>query len=252
MKRFVLPALVAIALWFGAVFPANATACSAGCIQWNKGQAFAGTTATASLTSVVAGHVIIANYCVDASALTVTIFDGINTYTAPAAAVVAGTNSRCGTTFALNAASGSPIVTATASGVVIALVLWVEEWSGIVSTSALDGTGSGLSTAGSGSAGQTYNSGNWTTSSNGDLIYGFSSSNGGSVAGSGFTTSVSDTSTGYTSVFATQSGAGSINAPFATIGVSFNENDALGIALKQTGGGGPTCKGKLMLLGVGC
>jgi hypothetical protein len=75
---------------------------------------------------------------------------------------------------------------------------------------------------------------------------------GGSLAGSGFTTAVSDTGTGYGSAFATQASAGSINMPFATIGGTFAENDAVGLALKKTGGGGPSCKGNLVLLGVGC
>jgi hypothetical protein len=219
--------------------------------SFSTGTAFSGTTASAALTAVGSGHVIIADYCVSAASLTVTITDGTNTYTAPAGAVIVGTTFRCGTTFAPNVASGNPTITATASGTVAQINVWVTEWSGIVTTSALDGTGSGAATAGSGTVGQTFNSGNWTTSSNGDLIYGFSQSNGGSLAGAGFTTAVSDTSTGYGSAFATQGSAGSINAPFATIGSTFAQNLAVGLALKQTGGAAG-CPHTLTLMGVGC
>lgn len=248
MKRVI----AALALLLSSIFwttESDATACTAGCTQWALSAAFGGTTTSASLPSVGTGHVIIANYCVSAPALTVTITDGTNTYTAPAAATVTGTVWHCGTAFALNVTAGSPTITATASGAVAQLSIWVEEWTGVVTSAALDGTGSGLTTAGSGVAGQTFNSGNWTTSTNGDLIYGFSQTNGGVTAGSGFAIAVSDTGSGYGSVFATQATAGSINAPFATIGVTFNENDAVGMALKKTGGGATVIPGSFMQVG---
>lgn len=244
-------ALLALSfLWTGNASAAGS--CTAGCVQWTSGIAFGGTSTTETFGSAVtAGHTILVPVCVTAGTLTfVSVLDSVNTYV-PIGQNTVGNNYNCTLYYALNVAAGTPTITVTVSGAVGGLNIWAEEWAGLVTVSALDGSNA-ADTAGSGTAGDAWNSGSFTTTASGDLVWGFAfiSNGSGAAQGSGFAVAVNDNADSYFSEFLTQGAAGSISATFTAVGGAFDYY-AVGAAFKKAGGGGVSCK-HLSLLHAGC
>lgn len=151
------------------------------------------------------------------------ISDGTNTYTIGSVTFASG-GALFGHAYAFGIAAGSPTITLTFTGSTTGGQVWAEEWSGIATSNAYDGA-AGLHTAGSGGS-DNFNSGSFTPTTNGDLIWAYGQLGNGSglTVGSGFAGAFSDIATsGYMSEFLTQSTAAAISPNFTCTG-SFNEN----------------------------
>lgn len=185
-------------------------------VQNAVGSAFSGTTVSATFGSAVTAHnTILVGAIIDATLSIVSITDGTNTYSVGGSNTGAGNPAKVGFGFSLNIAAGTPTVTLTTSGTIGSATIWIEEWSGIATSSAADGS-SALFTSGSGTPGEAFNAGSFTPGTSGDLIWAFGiCGNGGAVThGTGFATAVNDSADGFQSQFLTQSVAAAINAGF--------------------------------------
>lgn len=224
-------------------------------VQGKEGDTFGGTSVTVTFTSnVTAGNAILVAIFEASSTLgTITVTDShSDAFTNGTSSATNGAN-RASSAYAVNAVGGATTVTVTFSAAIsVEAIVWVEEWSGIATSTPSD-SGAALYTAGSGSAGQAYNSGPFTTTANGDLIwaFGYVASGGGSNAGAGFTAAFTDLPNSYLSEFQTQASAGSITPGFTAITGGFDLY-ALSAAFKAAGGGGARPKGGFIsLMGVG-
>lgn len=211
-------------------------------VQNNVGFAFSGTTVSATFGSPVTAHnAILVAAVIDAALSISSIADGTNTYSVGASNTGAGNPAKAGFGFSLNVAAGTPTVTLTVSGGTIGnSTIWIEEWSGIATSSAGDGS-SALFTSGSGTPGEAFTAGSFTPGSSGDLIWAFGHcGNGGAVTpGTGFATAVNDSADAFQSQFLTQSVAASINAGFNSTPGGFAYY-GVAAAFKAAGGGGAT------------
>lgn len=178
-------------------------------VQWAKGATFTGTTGSAVFGSpVTAGNAILVGIAINDNTRTlVSITDGTNSYTNGTASTGAAGVENCTYGFTLGAANTTPTVVATASGGTAGLLIWIEEWSGIATSLAADGS-TALFTAGSGAANEPFNAGTFTPTA-GSLIWAWSlDPQSLTTKGSSFTLAKDDSGpSGYLSEFATASGS---------------------------------------------
>lgn len=174
-------------------------------VQWATNAVFAGTTLTISAsTPLTAGNMYIINWAVDGGKSPTSVSDGTTNYTA--AGNIPNSGGKATGTHYLCNVSGSPTITLTTSAAITNFRCWAEEWSGVqTSMPATDG-GSAHYTAGSGSSGQSFDSGSFTPGTSGDLIYAwaYNPDSNPILAGAGFTIGKDDsTVTSYMSEFIT-------------------------------------------------
>lgn len=208
-------------------------------MQHAVGFSFSGTTVSATFPgAVIVGNAILVGWVIDAALSANGIADGTNTYSVGASNTGAGNPAKAGFGFSLNIGAGTPTVTLTASGTIGNATIWIEEWSGIATGSAADGSHA-LFTSGAGTPGEAFNAGSFTPGTSGDLIWAFGHcGNGGAVTpGSGFSTAVNDSADAFQSQFLTQSVAAAINAGFHSTPGGFAYY-GVAAAFKAAGGGG--------------
>lgn len=184
-------------------------------------------------------------FFVSTGAGTVTISDnasgGSSTYAnVPAANAAFGGGGNVYSYYALNT-KGATSLSVAISGQTIEGI-WVDEYSGVATSSALDGTGAAQEQA------TLTTSGTWTTSSNGDLVCGGTfATNTTIVVGSGFTLGNDDHANGNLTEYLVQSTASAATAITTNGGA---DGIAAGFALKASGGAAGTYH-SLLMQGVG-
>ena len=191
---------------------------------------------TVSLTGVTTGNLIaVAAYCHDATS-TISIADGTNTYTMVPGAGVTGPTDKAEGGYAKNVTGGNLTITVTCSDGPSAAWIIAHEISGVDTTAPLDGTGSGNYQNAPGTGTDAITSGTYTTSVNGDYIFGAVIDRAGpdpSIAGTGFTRREHSTdNSGPTSEDEIQSSAGSGTAATFTASGAATENYTLSMAFK--------------------
>lgn len=237
---------LAFLIWLVAGAP-NAVGAGA-YVQSAQVNAFAGTTVTASLTSVVSGHLIVGEICWNPQATInlsgVTVGGSAATLLGPFTNTIASSE-QCTAYYFPNVASGSISIVATLTGTCAACLLLAEEDSGIVTSSPVDGVGNGTYTFGLSTA---VPCGSFTTSTNGDFIWTGIEAGGSPVKPSGYTQGSSAASISSANV--TQGSSGAINPTWTSSGTDAN-NYVVCAAFKVPGGAAPAAVGNLPLLGVG-
>lgn len=135
-----LPLLLAVllALLCWPLRDAHATSCSGGCVQYSTNSSFSGTTASVTLTGVVAGHGIHVWVCNNPVTLTATATVGGSSATA-GGTYGAGAGFNCTAFDYPNVGSGSITITETASATCTGCDILAEEWSGDATVSPFDG-----------------------------------------------------------------------------------------------------------------
>lgn len=207
-------------------------------VQFKTNASFSGTTVTVSPTAAFTLHnTAILAIAANPNTLTLAVADnGGNTWVLPAGGCQAtGGGYKVAYAYALNLAASTPTITLTVTGgTITGATIWLEEWSGINTTSAADGC-SAAYTAGAGSAGTPFNTGAFTPATNGDLIWAWGQGlgGGGVNVGAGFAYGTNDnTNTGWSSEFLTQSTAASITPNWTAITGCF-DCVAVGAAFKH-------------------
>ena len=222
-------------------------------VQAATNAVFSNTTVTTTLGSVVGsgGRLLVATICATGvTSLTSLQYNGAQNFTQMAAVATGGGNN-CWGAYLPNATSGGTGIVAVAASSQAGLYLTVEEYSGVATSSPLDGTPTGTYTA-SNTAFAVVSAGSITTTVNGDLVWGsFYQGQGGGAASSvnaGFTVgfSVAANKTEWQA----QGSAGAINPGFTLSGTPAGfDNLVLGAAFKAAATG---CSSYQMMMGVGC
>lgn len=246
MNRLIFIAAICFAAIFGHAEKANATACTAGCIQFNTGAAFSGTTVSSTLTGVTAGSNIRAWLVLQPNTLTVSgvTFDG-GAGTGPLPATPPAQNGKVAAfAFRPNSASGSITVTATLSAACANCGLLVEEWAGDAATSPGDGSNG---TGTTGSTGASLPCGSITTTGSNDSIEVvlFQAQSAVPTNPAGYTTAVNNFSTtGFLTAYITAQSASTYNPTFVG-GTNSFDNIVMCGAFKAAGGGASVIPGAL-------
>ena len=178
MKRLAILLAVIFAVgWVAGPRPAHATACTAGCVKYIHGTASSGTTVSATVPTVTAGHSLRIWFCYPlsntVSSLTNTVSAVQSGTTAVLGTHLASSGSEsCNVGFVANATAGSNVATLTVStSCTGGCDIWSEEWPD-PTTGTMDGQNATYSTIG-GTAGQTVPCGNITTTGSNDTIEAF-------------------------------------------------------------------------------
>jgi hypothetical protein len=196
------------------------------------------TVATTLASTVGVGNAVFVFFFITSPTATVTNVtdDKGNTYTAVGAQTDVNVASRTFTYYALNVSNSPKTITATYSTSLPFSGMLVDEYSGIAAVSALDGNGS-LSQKGLGTSGANdIKSNAFTTTANGDLIWGASvniSGSAGFTAGTGFTLRTNSADLIYQSESQVQTTAGSIAATFGNADSVNEEFNTMMMAFKH-------------------
>lgn len=243
VKRFFLSALIFAALWLGSLVPATAqqTACTAGCVNYNTGAAFSGTTLSATLTGVAAGHNIRVWACGQAATT------GFTSAVVTIGGTVANQGSvhpvnslrTCLTAWLGNSAGGSIAASITYVGDTCANCdLNVEDWpTDLAIANPNDGGNNGAYLSSGGSA--SLSCGNLvTTNSNDNLEVFYHSPQSVALATppSGYTLAYNSGPNTYQVYYKTGLSPGTYN-PSATIGPSAFDNYIMCAAFESSGAG---------------
>jgi hypothetical protein len=214
---------------------ANASACSAGCAQYVSSSAFSGTSVSATLVGVTAGHSIHVFWCLTPNTLTVTgVTIGGNAATVGTNTSGTGGSDRCGMAVYPNSPSGSVSVVVNASATCSGCYVHAEEWAGDAATSPLDGQNSTYTA--DGIAGTSLPSGVFTSTATDTIEAMIFEPNGASnTIPSGFTTAANDTANGWISSYKTSVTAGAQNPTFTSVSGAF-DNFVSGAAFKSASG----------------
>ena len=224
-------ALLSALLWFSLAGAANATIAR---VQGVSGFTSSGVTATATLSALTAGNTVIGCVVHGSGNALNTVSDGTNSYTILTGSAFAGYQEDL--FYKENVSGGPTVITATlASGSQINIV--ADEFSGVSTSAATDGSAFGTVNFVSGT--NSFTSGNLspTPTHNGDLIYGCASTLSGANLSAGtsaaFTLAVNDTTHHAFSEYIIQTTAASIAATFTPTTTDYGWID--GVALQAAG-----------------
>jgi hypothetical protein len=250
MKRLFLAAVAAFLLFASDALGAPAL------VQDIVAFSYQPTTYAATLANAVgAGDLVVVSvywgYATSGSSVTKVQDDKGNTLTPVDSSYDSTGLINVATFYEFNVTSGPKTFTATlsaqaagGSGIV------VEEYSGIATTLPLDGHAiANVNTSGA----LTASTGNFTTTANGDLVWGFGwFTNGtpGPTHGTGFTASSDDTTLDALAEYLVQTTASASTTANFNLAASYNYDIVAGMAFKAAGGSGPVYHG-LLTTGVG-
>lgn len=250
LKR-IIPTLLAALVCFVAWHPreAHATACTAGCVQYEQGLTFSGSPPTVTVTGVAAGNSIHVFFCIIGPTAVTSVTVGGSSATVGSATSL-GNSTLCGMAVRSNVSAGSnDAVVNVTGGACAACFVWAEEWSGDASSSPLDAENS---TYTAGSSSTPLPCGSISPVSSGDTIEVvlFQADNVAPTDDpSGYSVAFTYSTYIY-STYKTSASSGSQNPTF-TSGASSVNNSVICAAFVQSGGPVTPAAGSLMLLGVG-
>lgn len=214
------------------------------------------TTLTTSFTAITSGNLLVGSAIWTPTGASCTanptqnVKDGGGNAATVIDTVLDNTNALCLQTFYFpNVTNGATSIVMTLGASSAQLGLVMQEWSGIATSTPLDGHAGNVAANGA-----TVTSTAITTTVNGDLIYGaFGNDNNGNnitSAGGSFTLRNNETSVNIADESQVQGTAGSISASF---GITGTGGGPIAVAaFKAAAGGGPTCPMTRALMGVGC
>lgn len=178
--------------------------------------------------------------------------DKSNIYTIVDRGVATG-HSICIASFYLQNITNAPtVITANFGSSISRIGIFLDEYSGVATVSPLDGHNLSSAT-GIGQTADAVTSGTFTTTGNGDLIYGAAIDITGLNtlnAGTGFTVRINNDST--TGAFIStedkiQTSAGTIAATFTMLGTNNDDEGCIGLALSATAAAPPTLSSGWMM-----
>lgn len=236
---------VALLVW---VWSAAAWAAPA-FVQSNSNSASSGTTvAVAYSSNLTAGNLI--TVCINANKGVTSLTDSLgHTYTA-ATLLTDGSTYAMGLYYVPNITGGANTVTLTLNGAVTYAHAEIHEYSGVATTSPLDQT-TGQFQAAPGTGANAVTSGNVTTTTDGQLIFGCTNSltYGASTVSAGTSfTKRQEVFSDSPSEDRVQPSAGLVAATYTTTAAATNYFTLVGTFKAQAAA---SCKGALMLLGAG-
>lgn len=187
--------------------------------QFAFAQTFSGTTVAASLSGVTAGDAILVTVEIQPNSGTISASTGTSCTAGPTSSTAEGSQLQlfvCG-----NSSGGAVTVTATSSVTITSGSISLEEWKTVAPAPYDQGAATGVGQS------AVTNTGNFTTTTNADMIwcaYGSLQGVAPTLNGGWTANSVNPSSSGFYSAFQTQATAGAINPGAWTTGASSFNN----------------------------